>query len=200
MQILFVWQAQQPDPGIFDNLAARGYITKQNQNRVLPVFLNTTPYTPFLFSHNNIFSKKKNMSYKPRRVGYYSPEEEDTVSLRRLTLPDYRNYQYANLEQQPAPQSPYEPCASPSIYELEKSPFADTIEQEAKVGRRPSTTAGGSRSRHTHHRKSWEESWEQAVQVGRWPRIIYAVIGVLFVIVWMIVTCVPPPRFLFLLS
>jgi hypothetical protein len=115
------------------------------------------------------------MSYNPRRVGFSSPDAEDTAPLKRLSLLDY-------ALASPSYAPPYE-SQSPTD-ELEKSPFVDTIEQEAKVGRRSSTLG----RRQTHHRTSWEESWDQAVKVGRWPRIIYAVIGVLFVIIWMIVT------------
>lgn len=117
------------------------------------------------------------MSYNPPRVGYTSPDEDTvplnprTVPLKRLSLPSYA-------------QSTPLPYASPSHYELEKSPFADTVEQEAAVGRRPD----GMARRHTQHRKSWEETWDEAVKIGRWPRIIYAGVGVLFVVIWLIVT------------
>jgi hypothetical protein len=120
------------------------------------------------------------MAYSPHRFGYTSPDEE-TKPLKRLSL----------VESSLASPSTYAPPYTPqATYELEKSPFVDTVEPEAKVGWQP--TPPGRRK--TRHRMSWEsleESWDQAVQVGWWPRVIYAVIGVLFVIIWMIVTQVP---------
>jgi len=116
------------------------------------------------------------MAYKPRRLGYSSPEE-DTVPLKRLTL----------LDNLPSSLSPYTSEYSVPPYEPEKSSLDGVGPEEPK--RRASSDISGLRQ--THHRKSWEESWDEAVQVGRWPRVLYASLGILFIVVWFIVTRVP---------
>jgi len=117
------------------------------------------------------------MSYDSNRVGYTSPDE-DTIPLTRGSPPGYY----------PASPLPYTPSfASSSVYGLENSPSVKKVEQETKRGRRPLALLG---VRQAQHRHSLEETWEQAVKVGRWPRIIYAVVGILFVIIWMVVMSV----------
>jgi hypothetical protein len=118
------------------------------------------------------------MSYDPYRIRSASPDDEaaDTVPLRRGSLPGYYPM--------PSP-LPYTPSyASESVYGLEKSP---SVKHETKSKRRPFRLMG---VRQAQHRHTWEESWDQAVKVGRWPRVIYAVVGVLFVIIWMVVMSV----------
>lgn len=102
------------------------------------------------------------MAFTLRRAEYLSPSpKESTVQFKQPHL-------LGNV-----PRTPLS-SRSPPMYEVEQTSFVDTTEKGATVG--------------SPEKGSWARDWDEAVKVGRWPRIIYATVGTFFMGFWLIVT------------
>lgn len=101
------------------------------------------------------------MAFTSDKAESFSSKEE-TPQLKRLGLPRYRSSTPLSFN-------------SP-MYEVEQTPFVDTIEKEATGG-----------SQDASHRVSWVLNRDEAARPRRWSRIAYAVVGTLSIIIWFIV-------------
>ncbi|CAG7855207.1 SubName: Full=Uncharacterized protein {ECO:0000313/EMBL:CCA74901.1} [Serendipita indica DSM 11827] len=73
----------------------------------------------------------------------------------------------------------YEGNSSTYIGDVKSSPPGATVDIEEKTNTRRSNP-------HRRFSKKWfDHAWDQAVEIGRWPRVTYAVIGFVLVVAWI---------------